>query len=202
MSITDASHEKQHSYRVKIGPPSALTTNEVLRFKGRGVLETSADGLTLTKKGAFGTSGPSLSLRWDELRELKDEIATKKRLRANFGGSGEHDLVMELRIMSGDQEALQRRLHTSPDIVRALRCPACGGPVLEGACAECGERPRDVQRSRGKGLLVLGVGLAPLALLLVLVDNSLLNHAGLGLAVPSLVLVLMGLLKTAFGVRS
>jgi len=146
---------ESREYKVKVKIPWLVVNNEgVQSLQGKAQLKIYQTGLSLTKKHIFRTE--TVQLHWAQLRELTNELKTKRQFRANLGGTHRADILITVKIVSGDLNYLDSIFAKLPDSAYTRRCSLCGGTVRSNICASCGQDQMAMQRKRGRLSIFLG----------------------------------------------
>lgn len=185
------------TYAVKVSPPIFATSASV-NYRGKGTLIVTNGALRLEIKTGFGAPKVDpIEIRLDELRELRNELETKRVFRANFGGAN-GNIVLLVKIVDGQVDGLHRLFG---DLAYASneRCPACAGIVENGSCMSCGAKPRAHQRKASVPWIVAGI--VWMAASPWLANTFVLKAIPIPgtYVVPGIVFLLVGFTKFAFG---
>jgi len=141
----------------------------------RGSAEMCLDGrhvsFTPKERRWYFAMAKGLSVAYEDVRELKDQVTKKKRFTMAF--HPESDAApnrLKVTIKEDDPEKLAcvaEMFDALPDTARALRCPFCGGPVIDKVCRQC-ERPyRRVHVRHAFRFFLVAIGMIVVGLLLL-----------------------------------
>ncbi len=138
-------HSECMSLKVKVTVPSVLASfnPESQGFEGKADLEVSEKGLRVTMTGLFSNK-KSVEVCWDRIREMKNDLRTKRRFEADFGGR-----LLRVKLQAADASRLATLFARLPADVSGERCPWCGGLSLNGTCRSCKRSPGSYYRTTG-----------------------------------------------------
>lgn len=164
-SLANACPVHQHGEcmkaKVKVTVPSIVASMnpDSQGFEGKADLDVSERGLRITMTGLF-TNKQTVAIEWDRIREMKNELRTKRRFDADFGGR-----LLRVKMQPGDAMRLANLFGRLPTEVYGERCPWCGGVSLNGTCRSCKRSPGSFHRISGiwifgTGVVTAGVGVA------------------------------------------
>ena len=153
------------SLEVHIKAVIGLTSGTEARYLGTGILEINNIGMKILPRKSgkllLHSVKESYGATWQELKELKNLLLTKKRFRANFGKDKKGNDILVWVALHGEDKGKAAELSAilskiNPE-ASMKRCTVCSGVVENGICKNCGRNFKTLQRQKGIGWLAGGI---------------------------------------------